>query len=260
MGGGSVPSAPKPVNSYYDLGNGSTASQTFKKNNVTLKYNPSAYEQQQTAFLQSQIPQLQQQLLAGNQEGANTYADNIKKLGMERFNQDMNDTLRTIQQNNVNRFGSLSNSSYGDTLSRASQEFGKQLADLNTQYDVNAQNYRNNEFNYINGLLGTLTGNYQNQLGNAQSMAGGVQSGFNSGNNLNQQNYQNQLYAYANKPAGIMQTLGGLGSMGLGSYLGGGGSLAGLGSGIAGIGSAIGSGASALGSAIMPALGALAAI
>ena len=196
MGSGnkdSAPEAPKaPVQQIktYDNGFGDTATQD--------KFNPSAYNQQQMAWTEQVMPQIQNKLFDQNgaDSQARAYADNLKAQGMKSFKQQADDLYGGYVADGARRFGTLDSSSNDSNMKRFGQATQEGLQEVNNNYDANYQNALNNYQSYYTNMLATpqtIQGNLYN-LANGQSQ--NALSSSNSYNNFANQQYQSQLALY----------------------------------------------------------------
>jgi len=196
--GNKAPTAPQAVSSEVWQDGNLTGRTTLNGNTQRQESFSTPYQKQQQAFNQSQLQNVQQRLFNPTQnmkDSWQTSANANKDTQMRAFNQDFNKSQDQLIQNLSNR--GLANTS---TAAYLGNELGKtasdQLANINNQYIADQQNARNQDYNYNLGLYNLLNGGISDQLQTNNNNLNTAMTGFNTGNQFNQQNYQNQMYKY----------------------------------------------------------------
>lgn len=196
--GKKAPEAPQAVNSEVWSDGNLTGRTTLNGNTQKQESFLTPFQKQQQAFNQSQMPTVQQRLFNPTQDMKDSWqsiANANKDTQMRAFNQDFNKSQNQLIQNLSNR--GLANTS---TAAYLGNELGKtasdQLANINNQYIADQQNARNQDYNYNLGLYNLLNGGLADQLQTNNNNIANAMTGFNSGNQFNQNNYQMQMYKY----------------------------------------------------------------
>lgn len=181
--------------------------------NVKYQYNPTEAEKKVTKYTQSQLMPLYEKMYSGATDNQK-HVDDYMSQWNEAYKPMMQENLKSITGGLV--AGDQLHSSMAD---KAYNDFTKSVGEDHEQAGFNALQYANsqrtNDFNYINGLLGTANGAY-NQLNNtSNSFFSPVHTMNQYGDSIHQRTLAQMKAADANKGSwgDVAMTAAGVGLM-----------------------------------------------
>ena len=193
------------------------ATNTKEGNNIVTTYNPTAQEQQAYLDVQNQLPSIYQKALSN--EDFTDYANNYTQNQLADLNESYRQGLNTAKGALVSS-GQSSSSQGLDQLQAFNKPYMQQQASINANAPIEAQQLRANDQSYNTANLANAMNMINQYYNTGNTFMPTAASASTSGNNYNQQVYQNQLAAQqaANQNAmGYMK----LGTTLLGTALGG---------------------------------------
>ena len=155
------------------------------------------FEQQQQTMAQGLIPSIQTKMFNPTPEMKDswqTMANATKTNQMKAFNEDYGKAQDSLIQNISSR--GLQNSSAVPYMTNELAKTGaNQLDTINNNFTSNLQNYELQDFNKNSQLYNILNGGLAEQLQTSQNNFSNANTGFQLGNNFNQNNAQMQNQA-----------------------------------------------------------------
>lgn len=197
-GGSSEPSVPAYTGGITRIAGRDVATNTKEGNNVVTSYNPTSQEQQAYEYVQGQLPSIYQNALSNQDFSnyANAYAQNQLDLADKAYRRQLNTAKGALTSS-----GQTSSSQGLDTLTPFNEAYQAQLATINANTPVLAQQLRANDQSYNAANL-TNANNMLNQYYNTgNTFMGTAGTAANQGQAYNQWAYPQQLGAYQRQQA-----------------------------------------------------------
>lgn len=198
MGGSSEPSVPAYTGGTTRIAGRDVATNRMEGNNVVTSYNPTAQEQTAYEYVQGQLPSIYQNALSNQDftDYANTVGQNQLDLADKAYRRQLNTAKGALTSS-----GQTSSSQGLDTLTPFNEAYQSQLATINANTPVLAQQLRANDQSYNTANLSNAM-NMLNQYYNTGNTFMGTSSGAaNQGQAYNQWAYPNELSAYQRQQA-----------------------------------------------------------
>ena len=205
------------------IGGRDVATNTKEGNNIVTAYNPTAQEQSAYNYVQGQLPSIYQNALS-NQDFTD-YANAVSNDQLDKADTSYRRQLNTAKGALVSS-GQSSSSQGLDALTPFNEAYQSQLATINANTPVLAQQLRANDQSYNTANLSNAMNMLNQYYNTGNTFMGTASNASTSGNDYNQQVYQNQLAA---QQAANQNTMGyaklgtqliGAGLGAYGSYLG----------------------------------------
>jgi len=191
------------------IGGRDVATNTMEGNNVVTSFNPTAQEQQAYDYVQSQLTPIYQRALSNQDFGS--YADTYKQNQLDELNDSYRQGLNTAKGALVSS-GNSSSSQGLDALQAFNKPYMQQQASINANAPIMAQQLKAGEQQYDTANLANAMNMINQYYNTGNTFMPTAATASTSGNNYNQQVYQNQLAA--NQLAN--QNMLGYGKLGLG--------------------------------------------
>jgi hypothetical protein len=174
------------------IGGRDVATNTMEGNNVVTAYNPTAQEQQAYNYVQSQLTPIYQRALS-NQDFT-SYANDVSNDQLDKADTSYRRQLNTAKGALVSS-GQSSSSQGLDSLTPFNEAYQSQLATINANTPVLAQQLRANDQSYNTANLANAMNMINQYYNTGNTFMPTAAAASESGNDYNQQVYQNQLAA-----------------------------------------------------------------
>ena len=207
----------KPSSSY-KIGDRTVAQTYWNGNDYVTQYNPTSTEQQSMDYLQAAIPLAYKS--ATDWANADDYAQRYYDNQVQQVNEAMRPQLTALKDSLITG-GQVGSSTGWNKIKTLSDSYRDTIADLASNKENNALNYRNNLLAYATNLQNAMNGYYDTSGAISQLNTNNQQSAANQ--NLQYANYNNSSSGNS-----LFSNLSSIGSLagGIGTLAGGWGSIA----------------------------------
>lgn len=211
-GGDSAPAVPAYTGGTTRIAGRDVATNRKEGDNIVTSYNPTAQEQQAYQYVQGQLPSIYQNALSNQDftDYANTIGQNQLDLADKSYRRQLNTAKGALTSS-----GQTSSSQGLDKLTPFNEAYQAQLASINANTPVLAQQLRANDQSYNTANLANAMNMLNQYYNTGNTFMGTAGTAANQGNNYSQWAYQqdlnNSLRNQANQNAlygGAMQGVG----------------------------------------------------
>lgn len=184
------PSVPAYTGGITRIGGRDVSTNTKEGNNIVTTYNPTSQEQSAYDYVQSQLPSIYQNALS-NQDFTD-YANNVTQNQMDLADKAYRRQLNTAK-GALTSSGNTSSSQGLDSLTPFNEAYQSQLASINANTPVLAQQLRANDQAYNSANLSNAMNMLNNYYNTGNTFESAASNNAKQGNDYSQWAYQQEL-------------------------------------------------------------------